>query len=252
VLRRFLVDAGSLARHRAAMSRAETEAHRRLKQLAAVWALAAGFDTLADEVGLPRSPYRVDLVAAKTRGPAPEVALFECKQARADLLKDAAAEAATSARLAELHERRVALEELLAVHRPDLRVGETLFPEFDRCDFTDLRHEGYHALVAEIGRLKARLYGRTKFAKLVRWGVAHACYLVVEPGICTAAEVPEGWGLLVREGDALTVARRPVRLECREPWMVVAALARAGSRRLLAEWHLRDVSTGTAKTDVCG
>ena len=217
-----------------------------MKRLAAAWALAAGYDALADEVRLPHSPFRADLVAARTRGcsasePAAEpfIALFECKQARADLLKDAAAEMATRARLAELHARRVALEELIAVHRPDLRVGETLFPEFDRLDFSDLRHEGYHAVMAEIARLKTRRYARTKFTKLARWCVAHACYLVVEPEICTASEVPEGWGLLVRAGETLELSRRPAQFACRDPWGAVAVLARAGQRRLVRDWNLR-------------
>lgn len=226
-------------RESAAMSRAETAAHLRLKRLAAAWAFAAEFDVVADEVRLPHAAYRADLAAARTRArPAPEIAVFECKQARADFLKDAADESATRARLRELHARRGELEALLAVHRPDLRAGESLFPEYDRYDFSDLRHDGYHALLAEIAELKSRLFGKTKFAKLVRWRAAHACWLVVEPEICDAAEVPDGWGLLVRDGETLAVARRPVRLECGDPAGAVVALARAATRRLRREWKL--------------
>jgi hypothetical protein len=213
----------------------ETEAHRRLKARAVAWALEAGYTAIADEVRLPRTPYRADVVAARFDKHAVEIAVFECKQARADLLKDAAAERRSAARLEELHARRVALEAQLAIHLPDLRVGEALFPEFDRYDFSDLRHEGFRAICAEMARLKSRLYGKTKFAKLVRWRAAHAFHIVAAQGICTAAEVPEGWGLLVETGATLEQQRRPVRIECPDPAAVVAAIARAGTRRLMKE-----------------
>lgn len=229
------------------MPSAETEAHLRLKQLAATWAWNAGYDAIADEVRIPRAAYRADVLAARTvnspraalpTGGVPQIALFECKQSRADLLKDASAEDATRRRLEELHARRVELEALLAVHRPDLRAGETLFPEFDRYDFSDLRHDGYQSTIAEIAQLKAALYGRTKFAKLVRWCAAHACYVVAEPGICVAAEVPNGWGLLVREGDGLVEVQRAARRECPDPWASVGAIARSGTRRLRKAWKI--------------
>lgn len=217
------------------MPAGETEAHRRLKTLAVAWALDAGYAAIADEARLPRTPYRADVVAARFDGAAVEIAVFECKQARSDLLKDAAAEKRTRAKIEELHARRVALEAQLAIHRPDLRAGETLFAEFDRYDFSDLRHEGFRAICTEMERLKSRLYGKTKFAKLVRWRAAHAFHIVAVPGICTAAEVPEGWGLLVESGATLEQQRRPVRIDCPDAAAVVAAIARAGTRRLLRE-----------------
>lgn len=218
-----------------AMPAGETAAHLRLKARAVAWAAGAGYTAIADEVRLPRAPYRADVVAARFDGDAIEIAVFECKQARADLIKDAAAEKRTRAKLEELHARRVALEAQLAIHRPDLRVGETLFPEFDRYDFSDLRHEGFKAICAEMARLKSRLYGKTKFAKLVRWRAANAFHIVAAPGICTAAEIPESWGLLVEKGDALEQLRRPVRIECVDAAAVVAAIAKAGTRRLMRD-----------------
>src|SRR6059058_667989 len=104
------------------MSSAETQNHLRLKTLALAWAQANGFAIAATEVRVPKSGYRADVaVAARGAGSgAIRTAVFECKQARADLLKDAYAEQATRAKLAELTQRRRTLEELLAVHRPDL------------------------------------------------------------------------------------------------------------------------------------
>ncbi len=174
-----------------------------------VWAQASGFAICAPEVRLPKSGYRAD-VAACSRGPARRTAVFECKQARADLLKDARSEAEARQRVAELAGRRQKLEALIGEHRPDLRRGETLFPEFDAWDFSGLEHATHRRVLAELATWQQRMLHGTKFAKLFRWRAADYLYLVSEDGIFAEAEVPAGWGLLVRRGDTLALARRPV------------------------------------------
>jgi hypothetical protein len=191
------------------MPAAETEKHRRLKALALTWAQANGFPIAATEVRVPRSGYRAD-VAACARGLNGATAIFECKQSRADLLKDAHDLAATRARLAELEERRVRLEALLAMHRPDLRRGEALFPEYDSWDFSSLEHQSYRDLLAELATLQQRVRGGTKFARMFRYCCADVLYLVVEDDIHAPAERPAGWGLLARRGDNLELRCPPV------------------------------------------
>lgn len=197
------------------MNGGETEAHRELKRRALAWAQSNGFAIAAPEVRVPKCGYRADVAACarSERGVAGRTAVFECKQARADLLKDAHAEAATRARLAELVARRAKLEELMAEHRPDLRKGESLFPEFDAWDFSGLEHATYRSVLKELATVQERVAGGTKFAKMFRYQCADFLYLVAEEGIFAEAEVPAGWGLLVRRGDDLELARRPVALE---------------------------------------
>lgn len=190
----------------------ESASHARLKSLALAWAQANGFAICGVEVRVPRSGYRAD-VAAIGRGTGARTALFECKQARSDLLKDAHAEADTRAWLAELTERRRTLEELLAVHRPDLRRGEALWPEYDTWDFSSLEHRAHREVLAELATLQRRVLRGTKFSKLFRYRCADFLYLVVEDGIFAEAEIPAGWGLLVRNGDAVRLARSPVPLD---------------------------------------
>jgi hypothetical protein len=190
----------------------ESEKHLRLKSLALAWAQANGFAICGLEVRVPRSGYRAD-VAAIGRGAGARSALFECKQSRADLLKDAHAEAATRGRLAELTERRRTLEELLAVHRPDLRRGEALWPEYDTWDFSSLDHRAYRGVLAELETMQRRLLRGAKFSKLFRYRCADFLYLVVEDGIFAEAEIPAGWGLLVRGGDVVRLERSPVPLD---------------------------------------
>jgi len=192
------------------MSRSETDAHARLKTLALTWARASGFPLAACEVCVPRSGFRADVAAAGGEG---GVAVFECKQSRADLLKDAHDETAARAAAAALDARQTALEEMLALHRPECRRGDALWPEFDSCDFGRVEHRTYLRVCRELRTLRRRVREGTKFSRMTRYRCADFLWLVVEPDIYAEAEVPAGWGLLVREGEQLAMRRAAVRLE---------------------------------------
>lgn len=197
------------------MKGGESLAHAELKRLALLWAQTNGFPIAAPEVRLPRSGYRVD-GAACSRGFEGRSIIFECKQARSDLLKDAHAEEATRNRLGELMGRRAALEEMFTIHCPELRRGEALWAEFDTWDFARLEHQTYRAVLEEIDCLQRRVVRGTKFSRMFRWRCADFLFLVVEDGIFAEAEIPAGWGLLMREGDRLVVKREPVSLAPKE------------------------------------
>ncbi len=87
------------------MPAGETAAHQRLKELAITWAREAGLPIAAREVRVSRSGFRVDVAAYAhgTKNRLARTALFECKQTRADLLKDSRAQATTRERLAGLN-----------------------------------------------------------------------------------------------------------------------------------------------------
>ena len=197
------------------MTRGESQAHAELKRLALRWAQANGFGVCAGEVRVPKSGYRAD-VAACSRGASRRTAVFECKQARADLLKDAHAELATRLRLSELIERRRTLEGMFTTHCPDLRRGDALWPEYDSWDFSRLEHHAYRAVLAELESVQRRVIRGTKFSRMFRWRCADFLYLVVEEGIFAEAEIPAGWGLLMRVGTELSLVRAPVALEAEE------------------------------------
>jgi len=194
------------------VKRNETEAHRRLKALAMAWAREQGWVIVAAEVRVPRSGYRAD-VAAMGRGEKAKTALFECKQARADMLKDSHDDRDTRKKLAAALRRRKKLEKLLGEHRPDLRRGDSLFAEFDAWNFEGLEHKGYRRLLDEIATLQGRLGAGTKFSKMLRYQSADFLYLLVEDDIYADAEIPAGWGLLVRRGDGLELRRKPTALD---------------------------------------
>lgn len=192
-------------------SRSESAAHRELKRLALAWALDHRLVLAATEVRLPRSDYRADVAAATPRALSDRArtAVFECKVSRADFRRDSAPEAGAAEAIARLGERLANLRALIGNHRPDLRRGEELFPEFDVLDLRGLRHRTHDKLSAELATARRKLQEGTKFAKLGRWRAASLLYVVAEEGLLAPFELPDGWGLLVRRGPALELAARP-------------------------------------------
>jgi hypothetical protein len=191
--------------------RGETEAHARLKRTAVVWAQAHGYTACAAEVSLPKCSYRADIAAyRRDREGIGATAIFECKQARADLRKDNCFSAALRERLEALSRRRHILEKHLRIHYPALRISDSLFPEFDSHDFTAIKHGAYTRVVRELSALQRQLCGGTKFETLVRYRCANLFFLVVPRALFREAEVPSGWGALVQRGDELSLMRKPI------------------------------------------
>ena len=193
----------------------ETVLHRILKRAAGEWALANRFPLLGFEVRVPASPYRAD-VAAASRHPAADggvVALFECKQARSDFLRDEADEPALRRETADCAGRLRTLSALVAGHRPDLRKGVALFPEYDDYDLRGLRHDGLERLQREVEIMQRKLVRSVKFARLHRYHAADYLYLVTTEGLIEPHEVPVGWGWLecATQEDRLTLRQPPQR-----------------------------------------
>jgi hypothetical protein len=225
----------------------ESAAHRELKVLALRWAAERGLPIGAMEVRVPRSSYRADAAAATRRpsGDTGRIALFECKQARADLLRDDADEPEVRRELASAGARLHALREAIGVHRPDLRRGDGLFPEFEELDLRGLRHATLEQLEAAVDTGQRRLLRAVKFARLRRYRAADHLYLVTVPGVLEPAEVPVGWGWLERAGDGLVLRRPPERHptapEARLAWLEAIALAASPLRRVSAGADGREV-----------
>ncbi len=189
----------------------ETARHSRLKRLAFLWAQAHGYSACAMEVTLPQCRYRADVAAYR---PQPKkigsTAIFECKQALCDLRRDNCHSNSARQRLEALCHRRQILETRLRVHYPNLRNGDSLFPEFDSHDFTAIGHRGYARVLCELKAQQNRLYDCTKFDKLIRYRCANLYLLVLPMELFRDSEVPVGWGALVESDGAFTLMRRPV------------------------------------------
>ena len=189
----------------------ETAQHVKLKQLAFVWAQAHGFSACAIEVSLPKCRYRADVAGYR---PHPKqigsTAVFECKQTLCDLRRDNCHTGSVRRRLETICKRRQFLEARLRTHYPKLNNGDSLFPEFDCENFSAIGHRGYARLVRELRALQNRLYGCTKFEKLIRYRCANLFFIVVPEHLFRESEVPVGWGTLIESNQTLALVRRPI------------------------------------------
>jgi hypothetical protein len=194
----------------------ESARHLLLKKAAFFWAQKEGYQAVGTEITLPNCRYRADVAAYRSkrvrreewdpqsranklvrRGVIGQTAVFECKQARADFLKDSQSTRRGLENLKKLHDRRETLERNLMVHYPSLRNGDSLFPEFESADLDRLEHEGYRKVLKQIATLQTSVYEKTKFEKMRRWTCANLFYIVVPEGLIEPHELPPGWGLLV-------------------------------------------------------
>lgn len=209
-------------------SSGESPEHLALKRLALAWAQEHGFPIAATEVSLPSFRFRLDVAAycpGKTlRTPSPTdhrsaprhrpsvgaTVVFECKVSRPDYLRHARSVAKTLDELERFTARKLRLEEVLRIHFPSIRNGDSLFPEYETLNFERPGYEDYQAVLEEIRRLSLQLHAKTKFDKLTKWRAANLHYVVAEPELFRLHELPAGWGLLLRSGDTLEPVLRPV------------------------------------------
>jgi len=205
------------------MAGGETLKHSSLKTLALAWAREQGMSLAAPEVSFPHRKFRVDVAACAPARKVPSrtpgttittvlkaAAVFECKQVRSDLIRDNKKREMLIKRLKTLNARRLHLESRLQVHLPHLANGDCLLPEFDSYRLQGYRHAGYRKLVKDITIAKRGVLHGTKFDRLFSYRVANLYYLVVEEALLTSHEVPTGWGLLVRTGEALQLVSKPI------------------------------------------
>ncbi len=224
----------------------ETDAHQHLKRLALEYLRRRGGQALATEVRCPIARYRVDVAGYLDTDPEagngaggrrprrcePRTVMIECKQTRADFLRDRRDADRLLDLRQELERMRRAIEERrIKVHEPHLRQsGSALFPELEDWDFGASRLRAYHRLLRRIRRLETQLYGETKFFTIARYRLADELYLAAPRGMIKRRELPRGWGLL-------ECPRR--RLGRAGPGVVLSASVDAPPQRSRADFRLR-------------
>lgn len=241
---------------------AETRAHLALKQAAARFLLDAGCAAVACEVRCPFARYRIDVAgyldsrpvaapsahreAAALRGTLwgasaegiavmneasrrertePRTAIIECKQDRADFLRDGD-EKDELLRLREALERRMReIEEgLIKEHEPHLRIsGSYLFGEMERWDFASSRSAAYRRVLKDVRRVEERLHGHTKFWLAARYRLADRLYVLAPAGMVALRELAPAWGLI--EAPEGLLRRRVIDAEALRESLVVRRVA---------------------------
>lgn len=215
---------------------AETLDHHALKRLAVAWLWKLGCRVIATEVRAPIGRYRVDVAGwfdrpidgLLERGPGASslwaaeegrarrgashaegaTIIIECKQSRADFLRDGSDPDDLLRERERLRRRRAEIEETkVKRYEPALRKeGSSLFDGLEEWDFSKSRLASYRAVLRDLQRIDESLYGQTKFARFARYRMADRLVLFAPAGLVRPRELPEGWGLV-------ECHRRPLRRE---------------------------------------
>lgn len=195
----------------------ETNQHRELKRLAREWLRRRGCCAVATEVRCPLARWRVDVAGWLEHADGRvETIIIECKQSRADFLRDDADREELLRLRTHLESRRDEIEETRVKPRePHLRrSGSALFPELETWDFAASRIDSYRRVLRELRQVEKRLHGETKFGLLARYRLADRLLLFTPSGLIRRTEVPRDWGLLEASGMRL---RHPMPLDAEAP-----------------------------------
>lgn len=124
--------------------------------------------------------------------------LIECKQSRADFLRDRRDTETLLHEREELDRLRRAMEEKrIKVVEPHLRkAGSSLFADLEDWDFASSRLPAYRNLIRRLRRVDRMLHGETKFCMAARYSLADRLYVAAPEGMVKKRELPPGWGLL--------------------------------------------------------
>lgn len=209
----------------------ETIAHRQLKRLALTFLRKIGCLAVAEEVRCPISRYRVDAAGYLDRRPRkptnsierdslhstsleslyepvqdskkwwrcrPRTIMIECKQSRADFLRDSRDQASLLNLREDLQRIRGSIEEhQIKSLEPQLRRdGSSLFPELEDWDFHESCLPSYRNTMRKLRRVERQLFGETKFHMIARYRLADRLFIAAPNGMLRPGELPLGWGLL--------------------------------------------------------
>jgi len=193
----------------------ETNDHLDLKRLAVAFLRACGCSAVGVEVRSPISGFLFDAAGWRDSTPVPrrrsngewgmgfrrcepESIIIECKQSRADFLRDSRDRERLMAEREKLHERREFLEERrIKPAEPHLRLMDSsLYDAKESWDFSKTSCVEHRDIVDAIERIERRLSDETKFGDIARWALADRLCLCAPSGLIRKREVPPGWGLI--------------------------------------------------------
>jgi hypothetical protein len=127
----------------------------------------------------------------------PRTVIIECKQSRADFLRDREnLEDVLKAR-EELEARRARFAERVRELEPHLQSTHgVLFAEMGEWNLAASTNPTYRRILRELEKIDERLHGGTKFHRLARYRLADRLYVLAPGGVVGRREVPPGWGLI--------------------------------------------------------
>ncbi len=127
----------------------------------------------------------------------PRTVIVECKQSRADFLRDRDDLEALLLRREAMELRRLRFADKVRESEPHLQsTAGVLFAEMGEWNLEASANATYRRILRELERLDERIHGGTKFHRLARYRLADRLYLMAPAGVVKRREVPPGWGLI--------------------------------------------------------
>lgn len=127
----------------------------------------------------------------------PRTVIIECKQSRADFLRDRDNLEALLKLREDLDARRLRFEGRVRELEPHLQSTHgVLFAELGDWNLSASTNPTYRRILRDLEKLDERLHGGTKFHRLTRYRLADRLYLLAPAGVVGRREVPPGWGLI--------------------------------------------------------
>ena len=134
---------------------------------------------------------------------------------RKQCLPESAGRAAMLDELADLREKRSAMEQQIRIDEPDLWVEEELFDEFRTFDYSRSTNKEYHKLCRRITSLQQSLYKGTRMEQLAKADVADYLVMAVPENMLSEKEIPDSWGLwYIMPDKSVKVVVNPALQEC--------------------------------------
>ena len=98
--------------------------------------------------------------------------------------------------LREKKNEKASLEAMLRKTEPELKDGDTLFPEFENWNYKLTKNRAYHKCLKQLEEIEHALYKGSRFEQIRRAYVADYLYLAVPTGTVAPEELADGWGLI--------------------------------------------------------
>ena len=228
---------------------------REMKRAILAWLIPEKPSGMALNVPTRVSKYCADIAAfwsspAKKRLMAPTKTLIvEIRKSREQCWPDCARQEELLPLLRKTKEEKASIEAILRREEPELKDGDTLFPEFESWNYKLTKKRKYHKCLKQLEEIEHALYKGSRFEQIRRAHVADYLYLAVPTGTVQPDELADGWGLININPDMTTeVVKEADKWDCpdQNKLHLIQHIAAGCKKSLLFSLGVNELATGKA------
>ena len=149
--------------------------------------------------------------------------------------------------LREKKDEKASIEAMLRKTEPELKEGDTLFPEFESWNYKQTKNRTYHKCLKQLEEIEHALYKGSRFEQIRRAHVADYLYLAVPAGTVSPNEMADGWGLVnIKPDMSIELVKEADRWDCpdRNKLHLIQHIAAACRKSLLFSLGLNTLKSG--------